>query len=302
MESGTPLLLERTFVTSDGYDLPLRVWPAAGRERAVVLALHGFNDYSNGIDWPADYWARYGITTYAYDQRGFGAGPRAGLWGGEGALARDARDMARLLRRRHPDRPLFLFGESMGGAIAIAALADGRAPEVDGLILVAPAVWARSTMNPLYRLTLWLAAHTFPGQTLTGRGLGIRPSDNIEMLRAFSRDPLVIKETRIDAIWGLVNMMDLGLERAAALHGVPTLILYGDRDELIPKTPIERMLARMPNAPRVGRYPSGFHMLTRDLQAPLVWQDALDWMLNPDRPLPSGFETWRRPLYQMPAR
>lgn len=290
------MLLERTFVTRDGYDLPLRIWKAAGRERAVVLALHGFNDYSNGFDWPAHYWSRFGITTYAYDQRGFGAAPRAGLWGGEAELAQDARDMARLIARRHDEVPLFLVGESMGGAIAIAALAPGEAPEVDGLILVAPAVWARSTMNPLYRATLWLAAHTFPAQSLTGRGLGIRPSDNIEMLRAFSHDPLVIKATRIDAIWGLVNMMDLGQEQAGAL-GLPTLVLYGDRDELIPRKPVERMLERMANMPRIGRYPEGFHMLFRDLQAPLVWQDALDWMLNPDRPLTSGFETWQRPLY-----
>jgi acylglycerol lipase len=28
------------------------------------------------------------------------------------------------------------------------------------------------------------------------------------MLRKFSRDPLVIKATRTDAIWGLANLMD----------------------------------------------------------------------------------------------
>ena len=31
---------------------------------------------------------------------------------------------------------------------------------------------------------LWLAAHTLPSKQLTGKGLDIKPSDNIEMLRA----------------------------------------------------------------------------------------------------------------------
>ena len=50
--------------------------------------------------------------------------------------------------------------------------------------------------------------------TLTGSGLHILPSDNIPMLREFSRDPLVIKETRVDTIKGLVLLMSEALEAA----------------------------------------------------------------------------------------
>jgi hypothetical protein len=54
------------------------------------------------------------------------------------------------------------------------------------------------------------AAHTFPGKTLTGRSLDIVPSDNIEMLRDNFNDELFIKETRTDAIYGLVALMEQG--------------------------------------------------------------------------------------------
>src|SRR3546814_14828012 len=58
------------------------------------------------------------------------------------------------------------------------------------------------------RAALWLSARLFPSARLSGRGLGIQASDNIEMLRALGRDPLFIKETRVDAIHGVVNLMD----------------------------------------------------------------------------------------------
>lgn len=46
------------------------------------------------------------------------------------------------------------------------------------------------------------------GWSLSGGGLDIQPSDNIETPRRPDRDPLVIKETRIDAIHGWCEPMD----------------------------------------------------------------------------------------------
>ncbi|WP_373510604.1 alpha/beta hydrolase, partial [Thiocapsa sp.] len=57
----------------DGYRLPLRVWTGAERPRMIVLGLHGFNDYANAFAPLGRELAAAGITTYAVDQRGFGA-------------------------------------------------------------------------------------------------------------------------------------------------------------------------------------------------------------------------------------
>ncbi|HEX3417540.1 MAG TPA: alpha/beta hydrolase, partial [Stellaceae bacterium] len=85
-----PRFAGTSFVTGDGQVLPLRKWLPDGAVKAVILALHGFNDYSNAFDGPADAWAKRGIATYAYDQRGFGAAPERGFWPGRAALAADA--------------------------------------------------------------------------------------------------------------------------------------------------------------------------------------------------------------------
>src|SRR5262249_27059446 len=152
-----------------------------------------FNDYSNAFDGAGEAWAQEGIATYAYDQRGFGAAPERGLWPGRGALAADAATAAQILRGLYRGVPLYLLGESMGGAVAVVALTGESGtvvPVVDGVILMAPGVWGRPTMGVLPRLALWVGVRLAPGLTLSGRGLEIKPSDNIAMLRALARDPL----------------------------------------------------------------------------------------------------------------
>lgn len=296
-----PALAPESLITADGLALPMRQWlPKAGAPSAVILALHGFNDYSNAFERAGRVWAQRGIATYAYDQRGFGEAPYHGLWPGRAALVGDVRTATRLLRERHRDAPVYLLGDSMGGAVAITALTSRDPPPVDGLILVAPAVWGRDTMPVLYRASLWLAARMVPGLKVSGGGLGIQASDNIEMLRALGRDPLVIKKTRIDAIEGLVDLMDRALAAAPALD-VPLLLLYGENDEIIPEEPILRFLDRLPPQARERQrralYEDGWHMLLRDLQAEVVLEDVARWVADPDAPLPSGAE--RRALARL---
>jgi len=288
--SGHAHLSAVSAVMPDGYRLPLRHWGDMEHPRALVLALHGFNDYGNAFAGLGPYLATRGILTYAYDQRGFGATAHRGRWGGEERMIGDLQTLMRLLRTRHPGVPIFLLGESMGGAVVIAAAAARE--RADGVILIAPAVWSRDNMSPIQRLVLELAADSVPWLELTGSGLGIRASDNLAMLRAFSADPLVIKETRVDAIWGLTNMMDRAMTEAASLSG-PVLLLYGEKDEIVPGNAFCTFQTRLPKDRRGMRrvlYHNGWHMLTRDLQGERVMADIAAWVVDRDAPLPSGEE------------
>jgi acylglycerol lipase len=289
-----PALYPDHAVMADGYALPLTVWrpPAAVPVRAVMLALHGLNDYRHAYAELGPYLAARGIITYAYDLRGFGATAAPGVWHGGRRLAEDLRSMAALLRATYPGQPLYAMGESLGGAVLLSAL-QPTPPDIDGMILVAPAVWARDTMPLLQRITLWLGAHIMPATTVTGRFLHIKPSDNRPMLRALSADPLVIKATRIDVLYGTAGVMDRAFAAAPRLL-MPSLILYGQHDEIIPKTPVCDMLEELPRGAqrrwRMAYYPDGYHMLTRDLHRATVLRDIAAWLANPRATLPSGDE------------
>jgi acylglycerol lipase len=278
-------------IMQDGYELPVTLWKPQGEPEAIILALHGFNDYRNAFAAAGDFLASHGVLVVAYDQRGFGETAQRGIWPGGERLAGDAVTLSRLLCEKYPQQPLYLLGVSMGGAVVLDALPDTLC--VDGVILAAPAVWGWQTMPWWQSSLLWTMAHVVPGLTLTGEGLEIMPSDNIEMLRALGRDPLVIKETRVDAIYGLTDLM------ASAYLGGPglsstSLLLYGEHDEIIPPAPTCDLFASLPEGPsrrwRAVLYSNGYHMLLRDLRAGVVYRDLLAWLENPAAALPSGME------------
>ncbi|MEE8333987.1 MAG: alpha/beta fold hydrolase [Alphaproteobacteria bacterium] len=293
-----PALLGDHLIAADGVKLPLRVWRPDGAPKSVILAVHGFNDYSGAFALPAPFWAARGIVTYAYDQRGFGDSPDRGYWAGTATLASDLRAAVAAIRHRHPGVALHVVGVSMGGAVAMSALADGGLPGVAGVVLVAPAVWGRAHMNLFERGALWLATNTVPWLPLTIEAIEMRPSDNIPMLRQLARDPKAIHKTRVDTLAGLVDLMDaafaaapaLGRNRTGPFPHPPVLMLYGLRDELVPENPSFAVMRSLAGNPRARRalYKNGHHMLLRDLAAKIVWRDIAAWIEDAAAPLPSG--------------
>ncbi len=278
---------------SDGYVLPMKIWSASDESTAVVIALHGFNDYSNAFDTTAHNFADEQITTYAIDQRGFGTTEQHGVWAGTSVMQSDLLATINLLCQKHAGLPLFVLGESMGAAVVLSALQRLETTCIRGVILMSPAVWGWQVMPWWQTVPLRMLAHTMPETTVTAEGMDIYPSNNEEMLRALGHDPLIIKETRIDAIYGLTDLMEAALTNSDALR-VPALILYGAHDEIIPAESFCEMLNNLPDSAspswRLIYYPNGYHMLSRDLQGEVVMLDMVTWMYDQSALFPSGQE------------
>jgi alpha-beta hydrolase superfamily lysophospholipase len=143
-------------------------------------------------------------------------------------------------------------------------------------------------MNLLMRASLWLADHTMPGLTLTGRGIvKVTASDNRQALVRLSNDPLTIHATRVDAIKGLVDLMDQAAAAAPYFHA-PALVMYGGHDELVPPRATAATWRALPPGPVVRAfYPDGYHLLLRDKDRSVPIRDILAWMRDPAAPLPS---------------
>lgn len=283
-----PSVTDDAFIASDGYRLPMHYYPAdGGAPLAAVIALHGFNDYSHAWVDAAERWSANGLAVYAYDQRGFGQTRNRGIWPGVDTLTGDLRQFIGLVRQRHPGTPVYLVGESMGGAVIMALLGQPEPPEVAGAVLAAPAVWSRKTMSGVLSGGLRVLLDLAPGLVLTGQGLHKQASDDIQMLIGLGRDPLVIKGARVDAIAGLVDLMDAAYAAAPKIR-TPLLVLYGEKDQIVPQSAFEKTVARMGGAPDIAIYRNGWHLLFRDLQGPIVQHDVWYWIVRGGPHLPSG--------------
>lgn len=279
-----------TLVSFDGARLGLITWAAADPPWAVIIGLHGMNDYANAFHIAAPRWAKAGITTYAYDQRGFGVSPGRGVWAGEDLMVEDLRTVVALARARHPQALIVVAGESMGGSVAAAAFAGDNPPAADRLVLMSPAVWGFGSQPLPNKTLLWLAANLTPSKVYTPPKFitsRITPTDNRQELIAMGRDPLMIWGARSDTLLGLVRLMS-----DAASHvgedDLPTLYLAGANDQIIPRKATLKAVKNLGPADRTADYAAGYHLLTRDLQGQVVIDDILSFIRDPAAPLPSG--------------
>jgi alpha-beta hydrolase superfamily lysophospholipase len=278
-------------ISFDGAKLGLTKWDAtSGDPWAVIVGVHGMNDYANAFHMAAPYWAGEGITTIAYDQRGFGRSPGRGVWAGDELMVEDLRTVAALARQKYPKAILVVAGESLGGAVAAEAFASDRPPPADRLVLLSPAVWGWREQPLPNKTLLWFAARLTgpkvytPPKWLTSK---VSPTDNRAELVAMGRDPLMIWGARSDTIYGLVNTMDKAADDVGKAR-LPTLYLYGAHDQIIPKNAAFKAASQLKPTARSVYYANGWHLMTRDKQGPIVWKDIEAFIRDPAGPLPSG--------------
>lgn len=283
---------EERFFSFDGAPLGLTVWEAkTGEPEIVVVGVHGMNDWANAFFMAAPWWAEHGVTTYAYDQRGFGRSPHKGLWPQEELMREDLRTAVALARARHPDARIAVVGISMGGSVAASAFGSDRPPEADLLVLSGPGFRGWGALPLLYRASLWTSARVRPGWVVVPprRFVKIEPTDNIEMLREIWSSPMMTRENRIDQVHGVVSLMETAHQRVGNIpDNVPVLITYGARDIVIPQDAMARSASHFPAHARTAYYESGYHMLLRDLQAETVFADVLTFLKDPEAELPSA--------------
>ena len=121
---------------------------------------------------------------------------------------------------------------------------------VDGIILAAPAIWGWQTQSPLNRTIFDFAMATIPRAAVRPHGVFREPSNNYQMLRQMGRDPKVIKATRVDTAYGLVDLMTLAFDAGAETWPGTALADHVRRPGRHPDDgSVGRFLATLPTLP-----------------------------------------------------
>ena len=123
------------------HSLPLIEWRTAKgmKTEAVILCIHGLGLDNTAYAPFGKQMAKRGYTVYAMDVRGFGSWltiPGQEDVGFDDTL-RDINGVVKLIKERHPNSPIYLLGESMGGGIVLRAGAK-FGDIVDGIIASVP--------------------------------------------------------------------------------------------------------------------------------------------------------------------
>jgi acylglycerol lipase len=253
----------------------VRHWTPAGEPWATVVLVHGIAEHSGRYERVGDWLAGAGLDVIGFDQRGFGGsgGPRAFVdrWS---LLHDDVQDRIVEARAGAGDRPVVLFGHSLGGLIALGyAVGDPPRPLPEALVLSAPALdadipaWQRLVAPVLSRLA--------PGLEIAN---GFRPgilSRDPAVDRAYLGDPFNVHRTttRLGALsFAEQRRVRAALDRLA----VPTLVYHGKADRLVPPRASEP-LAAVPGVTR-RTYPNLRHESHNEPEGADVVAAAVAWL------------------------
>lgn len=215
-------------------DAPGRVWvnPLV-KQKGIILGVHGLSLQHSSFDALASRLADQGYCTVAFDVRGFGTYRQA--FGAEqldfeGCL-QDLNMVARALKQDSPDKPLFVMGESMGGAIAVQFAA--KYPElVDGLIASVP---AGKRFNERVR-TLKVAVR-FLGNRHKPFDIGTdvinQATHDPDLKHAWADNPMTRTVLSPLELVHFSRMLRRNIESAKQIKTAPVIIYQGVGDELV---------------------------------------------------------------------
>ena len=275
---------------NDNHIFQYMAWKPKKDSTNIILAVHGYNDYSNAFYIPGNHLLNSGTETISFDLRGFGRNQDRGTWFNLQYHLDDIFFNLKKIKDKHPEKNIFLLGESMGGAIILSLANKYHDLPIDGLILVAPAIWNFSESNFWKSLTLRVFSTIFPNLKVSGKGIiKVKASNNIEMLKELSQDRFFIHKPTFESLQGITELMDesfIDTQNYLKKPSYRTLILVPIIDEIVPRKPIISLLEdedvkkNLSRIIDIGIYEKNFHMMLRDLNNSRVINHISIWIEN----------------------
>lgn len=215
--------------TRDGLVQLRRRWNPTGDPRAVVLLLHGIAEHSGRYEHVGRRLADHGFDVVAIDHRGYGrSGGRRGHVDRWSDFLDDVEDQMAQIRQL--DLPTVLIGHSMGGLIASRYVLDGR-PQPDVLVLSAPALGAEIPLH--LRIAAPLVSRLAPSLVIKEPGDPSMLSKDDRVGEVFYADPYRVPFPTARLGAELMTAIEEARELVPNLD-VPTLVLHGTDDRLVP--------------------------------------------------------------------
>ena len=242
-ENNAPASVQRVSLNSEA---PCIGWLDNGKPvKAAVLCLHELGMHSGVFEPFAQKMAARGIACYAMDLRGFGSWSRDERMSIDKSFE-DALATIKVIRKTHPNVPVFVLGEAMGGALALKVAAEH--PElVNGAISSAPGGehfnQARMDMQVGSRLVTAPDKRFDIGKQFVEDGT---PDENKR--KHFEEDSLVrLQLTPRECMQCQFFMFKSG-GLAGRIKSLPVLIVQGEKDHMSKPHGARHVFAKLPSA------------------------------------------------------
>lgn len=216
--------------------VPYRSWiPKKEKPRLVLFCVHALGFSSKSYDNFGRRMAAAGIPTFAIDVRGFGEWaqkPEDAHMDFEACLT-DVEQGLKTLHKAYPKLPVFLVGESMGGAIAIQA-ASRYPDQVNGLVSAVPSSSEKAGSNARGSMIVAYKSSARPMSEVDMTPIVVDGATSDEALRQkIQNEPLNRMDLSKKEVAQFEQFMKRTHDAAPLVERTPAMMLVAYKDRLV---------------------------------------------------------------------
>ena len=269
-------MTESEFEGVGGLRIATRSWRPAGKPKAVMVLIHGFNAHSGYMVWPGEQFAAGGLAVYALDLRGRGKseGERFYVEKFSDYLT-DVNTLVSWARSENPGLPMYVLGHSAGGVIAVSYVFEHQ-NEIAGLVCES---FAFDVGLPhLVQLALEGVGHIAPHVHVFSLKNADFSRDPKAVMR-MNNDPLIAKESQPAETASEMLKAAERLKANMPQFTAPVLIIHGTADKATRPAGSQYFHDHAGSTDKTLRlYEGHFHDLLNDVGKEEVMADIQSWL------------------------
>lgn len=258
----------------DGERIFSRLW-SARVPRGQIILIHGLGEHSGRYTNLAAYMTGLGWNVLAFDLPGHGkSGTRPGYLSSWEVLLETIETF--VLHSRLPDLPMYLYGHSLGGGLALQ-VAIRKHRHVQGVVASSPPMKIVQQVPAWKPLLAKLVGSFVPGLMFDNGIEAELLSRDRQIVNAYLADPLA--NSRVSSALGL-GILDIGpwlLKHAQELE-TPTLVMHGGADGVADISGSREFCELAGQACQLVEFPGFYHELHNDIGWPQVLATAASWL------------------------
>jgi len=244
-----------------------------------MVLIHGLGEHSQRYDGNfSNFWIDKGFVISTFDIPGFGksSGIRGHIHSPDEVLT-IVDDLVDSFKKVYPGKPIFIYGHSMGGEIALWHSLLNK-PDVSCIVSSSPSIGTKDTVSPLKLFLAKFMDKVLPSFTMdNGINSGLLSKDT-EIIRKYKEDPLVHR--KVSARTGMM-ILEKGqwiLENAKN-NSIRTLVLLASEEGLVNPDAIRTFCKKAPDA-ELKFWPGLFHELHNEPEYMDVLNFIRGWVMS----------------------
>ena len=268
---------EIMFEGSGGVRLFSQYWKPRN-PKAVLLIVHGLKDHGSRYESLSEQLTSHGYAVFALDLRGHGKseGERAFV-GSFDEYIHDLEIFYERVRHMESGRPVFLFGHSMGGAIALLYILT-RKPAIGGLLLSAPALKVPNNVSSIIVWITKLIGRITPSRPVLKLDNNLFTRDK-DFLAAMNSDPLIYNQPHPARTAAELLRAIARIQKTMSTLEAPTVVMHGTDDKITnPEGSRQLHDVAISKDKTLKLYEGHYHDLLHDLGNSSVSNDLLQWL------------------------